>query len=407
MNPMTMAKRSTDEQSVSRRRLLTTGAALGVGAAVGVGTDRTVNARQATATSTHGTVTIPFYGKHQAGIETEPAAHATFIAFNLNDDVDKSALIRLMRLVTDSASRLTQGQPALADTEAGLARNPSRLTVTFGFGPGFVAHAKGVAPSWLAPLPAFSIDKLEERWNGGDLLLQVSADDPVSVSHAVRVLTKDVRSFASIHWRQDGFRHSPGTLKPGTTMRNLFGQVDGTVNPEPGSKDFAQVVWANKGWWANGTSLVLRRIAMNLDTWDPVSRVGREEAIGRRLDTGAPLTGTAEHDVPDLDAKDHLGLTVIAEYAHIRRSQTGDAAEVIFRRPYNYDLAPEGVESSASGLLFASYQADVTKQFVPIQRRLDELDMLNEWTTPIGSAVFVIPPGCRKGGYIGETLLEV
>ena len=43
--------------------------------------------------------------------------------------------------------------------------------------------------------------------------------------------------------------------------------------------------------------------------------------------------------------------------------------------------------------------------FTPIQRRLDDLDLLNEWTTPIGSAVFAVPPGCDHGGYIGETLL--
>lgn len=45
-------------------------------------------------------------------------------------------------------------------------------------------------------------------------------------------------------------------------------------------------------------------------------------------------------------------------------------------------------------------------QFVPIQNRLDELDLLNEWTTPIGSAVFALPPGCSEGGFIGETLLS-
>jgi dye decolorizing peroxidase len=32
--------------------------------------------------------------------------------------------------------------------------------------------------------------------------------------------------------------------------------------------------------------------------------------------------------------------------------------------------------------------------------------LLNQWTTPIGSAVFAIPPGCQEGGYIGDTLLS-
>lgn len=52
-----------------------------------------------------------------------------------------------------------------------------------------------------------------------------------------------------------------------------------------------------------------------------------------------------------------------------------------------------------------SFQADPLAQFVPVQRRLDELDLLNTWTTPTGSAVFAVPPGCEEGGFVGETLL--
>jgi dye decolorizing peroxidase len=40
-----------------------------------------------------------------------------------------------------------------------------------------------------------------------------------------------------------------------------------------------------------------------------------------------------------------------------------------------------------------------------MQRRLAAGDLLNQWITPIGSAVFAIPPGREPGGYIGEGLL--
>ncbi len=80
--------------------------------------------------------------------------------------------------------------------------------------------------------------------------------------------------------------------------------------------------------------------------------------------------------------------------------------ERIFRRAYNYDERPRGADVSESGLIFVSFQADVERQFVPMQRRLDELDLLNEWTVPIGSAVFAIPPGCAEDGFIGDTLLS-
>lgn len=56
------------------------------------------------------------------------------------------------------------------------------------------------------------------------------------------------------------------------------------------------------------------------------------------------------------------------------------------------------------GLIFVSFQADVDRQFVPIQKSLDELDLLNKWTTPIGSATFAVPSGCPDGGFIGQDL---
>lgn len=90
----------------------------------------------------------------------------------------------------------------------------------------------------------------------------------------------------------------------------------------------------------------------------------------------------------------------------MRRARSADPRERFYRRGYNYDDPPQGTETSHSGLIFTSYQTDPLAQFVPVQRRLDELDILNQWTTPIGSAVFAIPPGCEQGGYIGETLLE-
>ena len=89
----------------------------------------------------------------------------------------------------------------------------------------------------------------------------------------------------------------------------------------------------------------------------------------------------------------------------MRRARSDNPDEQIFRRAYNYDDAPEGTEIANAGLVFIAFQADVDRQFTPMQRRLDELDLLNTWTTPIGSSVFAIPPGCAEGGFVGDTLL--
>lgn len=410
----------------SRRHLLFGGAAAaGAGAAVALGASAAMRAGVdgadaagagaggpgaaggAVSATAVGAAVVPFHGTHQAGIETPPQSHALFIALDLLPEVDAAALRRMLRVLSDDAARVTQGRAPLADTEPELAEVPARLTVTFGFGPGLVARAGAAAPSWLRPLPPFGIDRLDPRWNDGDLLLQIGADDAVTVSHAARMLLKDARSFAAVRWTQRGFRRAAGSEPEGRTMRNLFGQLDGTVNPKPGTADFDELVWSagEPGWMAGGTSMVLRRIAMDLDGWDRVDRPGREASVGRTLASGAPLTGEREHDEPDFAALGPVGFPVIPDFSHLRRSRSDEPGERIYRRGYNYDEAPVGESVSDAGLLFASFQADVDRQFVPIQRRLDELDLLNEWTTPVGSAVFAIPPGCAEGGYVGDTLV--
>lgn len=403
---------STSRPRSTRRQFLLGGAVAGVGAAAAIGIDQALS-RPADVDATdaagdaprNGEAVVPFHGRHQAGVDTDAQAHATFVSFDLGAEVDRDALRRLLRILTDDAVRLTRGLPALADTEPELAVAPARLTVTFGFGAGLVERAGAASPPWLGPLPSFGIDRLRPEFSGGDLLLQIAADDPLTVAHAARMLSKDARSFATVRWVQHGFRRAHGTEAPGTTMRNLFGQVDGTANPRPGTTEFDRVVWTHDDWLAGGTGVVVRRIHMDLEGWDRLDRQGREQSVGRDLAVGAPLTGRHEQDEPDLDAVTGLGFPVIADFSHLRRARPADPRQRIFRRSYNYDGAPPAGEVSDSGQIFVSFQADVDAQFVPIQRRLDELDLLNEWTTPIGSAVFAVPPGCAEGGYVGETLL--
>ncbi|MEV7013357.1 Dyp-type peroxidase [Streptosporangium sp. NPDC051022] len=401
---------------LTRRGLLTGGAVTAAGALAARAlppssspSSASSPAREPGAPSAPGPAIEPFHGVHQAGIATPPQAHAVFAGLDLLPGTGREAIVRMMRLLTDDARRLTEGRAALADTEPELAVHPARLTVTFGFGPGLFAAAgvEELRPESVAPLPPFVVDRLERRWTGADLLLQICADDAVTLAHALRMTIKDARSFTRVRWTQRGFRRGSQTAPPGTTQRNLMGQLDGTVNPVPGTPDFDRAVWTGDGprWLHGGTTLVLRRIRTQLDKWDAADRTAREFSVGRRLDTGAPLTGLREHDEPDFDRLNTLGFPVISEYAHIRRAHVKDPGMRILRRVYNYDegITPEG--HADSGLLFASYQADVARQFIPVQRRLAEADLLNEWTTPIGSAVFAVPPGCSADGWIGETLL--
>lgn len=352
--------------------------------------------------------TIPFFGEYQAGIMTPLQAYGTYLAFTLKSSIGIDQARTMMQLLTDDAARLAQGKPTLPDGEPYLATEPARLTSTFGFGPGFFAKLglQGRMPEGFGELPAFSIDKLQPEYSGGDLVIHVGADNPLTVAHAARQLTRTANTFATPLWSQSGFNRPQYGEPTDQTGRNLFGQVDGTVNPRS-EKEFDAQVWASSGprWFRDGTCLVIRRIQMDFAGWDKLDDTKKEASMGRRLSNGAPLTGTSEFDKPDLEAKTAAGLSVIPAFAHVRRANTGNDKEKFLRRPLNYEdgLLPDGEPNA--GLIFAAYMADVQKQFVPVQQRLADLDLLNTWTTPIGSAVFALPPGTRQGGFIGEGLL--
>ncbi|QIM19762.1 Dyp-type peroxidase [Leucobacter coleopterorum] len=417
-----------DSPSIGRRSLLTGGAVgVGIGTLLGIGgtlglqgspesvkpvptpgaTDEALKTSLGTAgkRTGFGGEALPCHGSHQPGVTMVPGAHIRYIAYTLKPETDAAALQRMFRILTGDVEGLTSGAAPLADPEPELAARPARLSITIGVGSELVQRInKAKVPKWLGPLPAFSRDQLDGRHDGGDLVLILQADDQLAVAHAARMLERDLRSFAELHWVQQGFRQARGSESTGTTMRNLMGQVDGTVNPDPSDDDFAGLVWCDgsgegETWLKNGSALVLRRTRMELDTWDMVDRPGREQTIGRTLSDGAPLSGGTEHTPSDFDAKNALGLPVIPTFSHIRRARSEDPNERIFRRGMNYDDGQE------AGLLFACYQRNPLKQFVPIQQRLDELDLLNEWVTHTGSAVFAILPGFKQGEQLGASLL--
>ncbi|WP_350276660.1 Dyp-type peroxidase [Kribbella sp. HUAS MG21] len=318
---------------------------------------------------------------------------------------DRGGLGRLMRLWTSDIVALAGGRPAPGDTAPELAVANKGLTVTVGFGPR-VFELTGQKPPGLDDVPVMRHDRLDPAWSGGDLLVMVGADDAVSVVHAVRRLIADAKPFATPIWRQTGFWDSTGADGEPVTGRNLFGQVDGTGNPAFGTPEFDETVWSTApDWFRGGTTLVVRRIRMNLDTWDELTRSEQERAVGRKLSTGAPLTGTAEHDELDLEARDADGRMVIAQNAHARLSHPAENdGRRIFRKGLNY--VHDTGATRESGLIFLSHQADVAGQFLPLLARLDAADALNEWTTTIGSAVFALPPGFQPDGWLGQSLLD-
>ena len=388
---------------ISRRGFLTASTAA-ASAAVGAATASALQPKAdevANATAI-GLKTVDPHGKHQAGIALDLQAHSRFIAFDVSDRTTKAELAKWAEIITDDIRRLTNGEPVLADPTEQFAGHPARLTITVGFGPSLLRQLNVEAPKGFTELPKFKVDRLTPEYSDGDILLHVSADDPITLFHASRALIRDTEGFANLRWVQEGFTNAAGVKRPGQTQRNLMGQVDGTDNPAFGTDQFNDMVWIKDGpaWAIGGTQLVLRRIKMNLNTWDRLSTDQKEGVIGRKLSNGAPLTGKKERDLPDFDAVDENGIKVIPPFAHIRNA-AGKAGQQFFRRPFNYE-----VPGQEAGLLWTAYCANLSEQYVPVQKALDEGDLLNLWTTPVGSSVWIIPTGFAAGETVAAGLFD-
>lgn len=398
------------EIGITRRGMLVAGGAVVLGAASGCARSETGASATPTAspTASSGPVaqTLPFYGEHQSGIETPATILQTFIGLNLTSP-DRDSAEAALRLISDDAARLTQGEPALGDTEPDIAVNPDHLTVTVGLGPEFFTAAGLRQPEQLRDIPAFTTDAFEDPWTQTDLMVQVGSNDALTLAHAIRMLTKDLSALATVAWTQDGFR-SLHPANPGSgATRNLMGQVDGTINPASDTADFEEVVWIPTGppGVKGGTVLVLRRIRMLLDTWEQLDVTAQELAIGRRQSSGAPLGKTQESDPMPWDEKDDLGLPLIPANAHARVAHAADNASSILRRPYNYDAGMRDGTNDV-GLLFAAYMRDPQASFIPMQERIAKSDAFNTWNTTIGSATYFIPAGATANGFVGEGLFQ-
>ncbi|HTN55698.1 MAG TPA: Dyp-type peroxidase, partial [Microbacterium sp.] len=280
--------------------------------------------------------THPFFGAHQAGIVTPVQEHLHFAAFDMMPRSGRDDLVELLRDWSYAAARMTQGLEVSAtgavggspeappdDTGEALGLASSALTVTFGFGPTLFENEdgdrygiRGLRPARLEQLPAFLGDDLDPAQSGGDLCIQVCADDPQVAVHAIRNLSRIAFGRAKLRWSQLGFGKTSRTTSEQQTPRNLFGFKDGTANIlADDAKALAADVWVaeddDPAWLAGGTYLVARKIAMRIETWDRVRLSEQQTIFGRDKGEGAPLSGGTEMTKPDLaglDPRSHVRL---------------------------------------------------------------------------------------------------
>ena len=376
--------------------------------------------------------TEPFWGAHQGGIATPMQRHTYFIAFDLTT-ARRDDLIKLLRAWTEAAAALCaapaqfdpQHDPQTVSPQSGasVGLGNGRLTITFGLGPSLFDQGGkdrfglgAQRPAALVDLPRFAGDQLQAQRTGGDLSIQACADDPQVVEAAVRRLAKVASGSATMRWAQMGFS---GGFKPGQTPRNTMGFKDGTLNVNAhDAAAMERFVWVGSegpAWLRGGSYMVIRPIRISLDHWDDMKTAFQEETVGRHKASGAPIGMRHEHDPLDLDALDVQGNPVIAENSHAALSapQANGGAQIL-RRAFSYD---NGIIQVAerwppwrqlmtfdAGLLFQCYQRDPRTGFIKLFTKMAQIDMLNQFTTHVGSGLFACPPGARPGGFVGEDL---
>ena len=422
---------SERRRPVSRRALLGGIGAAGAGAVLGglVVADRGDRAEAETSIAANGAGVVAFYGPHQAGIATPVQDRLLFGAFDVLPGVSRAELVALLKEWTDMSAQLAVGKeigrnnvpPAPPDdTGEALGLAPSRLTMTFGFGPTLFTEAGvdrfGIAakrPAALIDLPPFDHDNLDPTVSDGDIAVQVCADDPQVTFHALRNLTRRGKGVVGLRWSQLGFGRTSSTSKSQETPRNLMGFKDGTNNVHgDDDRTMNDQIWVGStdapSWMRGGSYLVARRIRMRIENWDRDFLEDQEERHRARRPVARRSVPTTSSTRSISTPSCATGLSVIPADAHIRLAApaSNDGAKLL-RRGYSFT---DGVDPRTAGLdaglFFLAYQRDPRRQFVPIQQRLASQDALNEYIEHTASAIFAIPPGTSRGGWIGESLFS-
>jgi len=395
-----------------------TGTALTAGVLAG---GARADARAAAAAAPRAAGSYPFHGRHQSGVLTPgpflKQDYATVAAFDVTAQ-SREDLAELLQALTSRARFLTAGglppdlgvsQPPSDSDVLGPVVPADGLTVTLSAGSTLFDDRFGLAtakPLRLTPMKVFPNDSPDPAWLHGDLLLQLCANHPDTIHHTIRDITKHTRGGMQLRWKIEGYNSPP---RPSGTSRNLLGFKDGTANPT--GPLASSLVWvddpAEPAWARGGSYQVVRLIRMLVEFWDRVSINEQQDMFGRRRDSGAPLDGNSEFDIPDYRA-DPNGYIIPLD-AHIRLANPrtpATADQRIIRRSYNYDLGVDPNGNLQAGHVFVAYQQDIRRQFETIQTRLIN-EPLVDYVQPFGGGYFFAFPGVTgPADWYGRAMLS-
>jgi deferrochelatase/peroxidase EfeB len=406
---------------LSRRTLLGVGAVTGFTALTACGDDGPTSG---SATHRAGRSWIDHHGAHQPGITTPAPEHALIAAFDTTA-ANLAELRALFQGLADQTDDLTgRTVPTSANDLLpppdngilGFVAAPDDLTITLGVGASLFDERFGLAarlPTQLVRMPPFPNDEPHPDTSHGDLVLQICGGTEDTITHALRRLMRVTRASLTLRWMTSGFVR-PNTLTGGqVSTRNLLGFKDGTANPSPADAALMdELVWVQQGdaepaWAVGGTYQVVRIIRNRVEFWDRTALKTQELIIGRSKESGAPLDGTRETDLPQFGNDPDGTFTPLTAHIRLANPRTAEtASSLILRRGFNYSLGFTPNGQLDQGLLFVCFQRDLAKGFVTVQNRLNG-EALEEYITPIGGGFYFVLPGVtRNDGWLGEGLLS-
>ena len=385
--------------------------------AAGANTNTTANACPDTTLQS-----VPFYGKHQAGIITPEPAEAVFIAFDVVGK-GREDLVKLFQDLTNIIAFLTKGGPAptadvrLPPPESGILGaqvHPDNLTMTVTVGASLFDERFGLAaqkPVHLVEMPSFPNDALERPWCDGDVMIQICANTRETVIYAMRYVIKNFPNRMVARWKIDGFLPARD-IRNRTTPVNLMGFKDGTGNPSHEDEQLMnEMVWVGKNsrepaWAEGGSYEVVRLIRFRLEFWDRTPLGQQQNDFGRLRATGAPHGKEHEFDDPDFESDLDGNITPLD--SHMRRAEPRIPERHVAklrRRSFSYSLGLTKARQLDMGLIFVCFQADLQTGFIQTQMRLNG-EPLEEYIKPFGGGYYFALPGTTPDSYLGQALVE-
>jgi deferrochelatase/peroxidase EfeB len=364
---------------------------------------------------------LDFEGTHQTGITHPANEQGLMAAFDLTA-TGLDELRETFVALSEEARRLMGGEPyedrepAYPPLYTGTVGNPpppADLSVVVSVGASLFDDRYGLAdrrPAALEKMPFLANDRLDPARSHGDVLLSITSTHEDINLFALRQLHRATRETMALHWMLDGYNRRTRARGGEAGKRNLMGFVDGTSNLDPtddGVMD--RYVWVQDGddepaWTAGGSYHVVRVIRMLVEFWDRTRLSEQEALMGRRKDTGAPLDGEVETDVPDFSADPDGETTPLDAHIRLANPRTVDTEDdLIFRTGLSFSRGFDAAGQLDQGLAFVSFQRRMA-QFLNTQERLAG-DPLEEYIRPEGGGFYFALPGVTSAdGYLGEGL---